>query len=951
MKKFLIYVIVIVTGLFLGFTVYYLSLNNEEIKLTISNENYLYYNSGEGFALPISWTKASSQTTLNVEVSNEEVLTYDADEKWFDCHNGGLASVTITPSNTRFGPFVFEVYVGDGSLNFGYAIRSLDEFSNIGNISEDPRFSLDKSYILTTDIYLTENWSPLGAFTGKFNGNGHVIYNLSVTSGTKTGLFETVEANGIVENIKFNNAKIEGSFENAGIVAGVNKGTIGKIQIVSATIKNTNTASNTGAIAGQNIMDTTSAVVNMCSVNADIDAVGNVGGFVGLNKSSIIANSRAVVNLTAGDAAKLGGIAGVVNSTYTADKKYYSSLIKNTYVVINSLNKAETSVVGAVVGSNQEETYAQQVLYNSYVGSIYSLAEGLEVQSVGEGSEIISAQSAQNLILTAKATLVNESTYAGYNFDTVWYIDGSMANIDFTSMYENFRVLSVGAQISSEEVSLEDMLNTLRLNPSVDIDYVVSQDTELDLGGIAWQTIAPTAIKPLTASISVAEGVTCTIKNFKLQGEQSSHVANSSFFGYISGNTTISGINFEEVSYEYATSADGYIAESGAIVATGILNGAVLQDINVNNITSFSSRNLMTGLICGYNQGSIINCHVNNSFVKEIKIASYTNSSAVNYGSIVGTNYGLVDNCSVDNIKLTIDVAVASNGKFNIGGIVGNTTGNVSNSATKGFEFETTNTGLMYVGGVIGYASATSNATISKCYSLANISIDTSSEGSYIGGVVSYLGNNVTLKNSFHDDGSLTARRVGGIVAYNYGKVLACYVGKVNIKAYQGAGLVMYIYGNMSNCYTLAHLNGYSTGKNAAVSGLCHDTYSGSSLTNCFSDATFSGSATRYAETTCYFRMAQPTKFFAEYIGQQNVDGGKIEKNIVLVNNGANIQYTSGMFNKKDGWIDCSKEDCLGKNGYSVFKNNGFDGTIWNFDGENAYPTLKNMPQKPVVSE
>ena len=247
MKKFLIYVVIVVTCLFLGFTVYYLTKNNETIYLTLSKDEAIYKNTGESIWLDnlIEWTKPYKDTTLEITSGDSNVVTYDENTKRFDCIGGGFTSITITPSNTNFGPFIFEIYVGDGTLNNPYVIETAQDLALIGN---DPelKFNLSNSYILTNDIELKSYnggvWTPLGAFTGNFDGNNYTIYNLNITSGSNAGLFASVENGAVVENVKFASATVNGTFDNVGLVAGVNRGTIGKCEVLSATITNTSTS-------------------------------------------------------------------------------------------------------------------------------------------------------------------------------------------------------------------------------------------------------------------------------------------------------------------------------------------------------------------------------------------------------------------------------------------------------------------------------------------------------------------------------------------------------------------------------------------------------------------------------------------------------------------------------------------------------------------------------------
>ena len=209
MKKFLLYVVVIVTLLFLGFTVYYLSLNDETITLNVSSNESVYINVGDSFKLPIKWTKPSKGTKLTVSGDNDSVLKYDEETQMFTGNGGGYTTITISTSNSQYGPFVFQVYVGDGTVGSPFVIKNAEELAKIG---KETLYATSKYYFLNDDIVLSSYsngiWAPIEDFDGHFNGNGHTIYDLRVNNTERAGLFATVKHGGYVENLRGGNESI-----------------------------------------------------------------------------------------------------------------------------------------------------------------------------------------------------------------------------------------------------------------------------------------------------------------------------------------------------------------------------------------------------------------------------------------------------------------------------------------------------------------------------------------------------------------------------------------------------------------------------------------------------------------------------------------------------------------------------------------------------------------------
>lgn len=940
MKKFLMYVIIVVTCLFLGFTVYYLAKNNETIYLTLNKDEAIYKNVGESLWLDnmIEWTKPYKDTTIAITSGDTNVVTYDENTKRFDCVGGGFTTVTITPSNTAFGPFIFEVYVGDGTATNPYVIDTAQELALIGN---DPelKFNLSNSYILTCDMDLkvinNGVWTPLGAFTGKFDGNNHTLYNLNLTSTSNAGLFTSVENGAIVENVKFASAVVNGAFDNVGLVAGVNRGTIGKCEVLSADITNTSATGNTGAIAGSNLYDITSAMINMCSANVKIATNGNTGGLVGYNKSSIVLNSRAIINeYNATDAqAVFGGLVGVNESTYVdTDTTYYASAIKNSYVVINAV-AGQTALTGAIVGKNIEQTYTGQLFYNTYVGTLYCLNSGITAEAVADGASLLSSEAVSELKLVSRDALKESATYNGYNFDNIWVLNTSeIANINYDGSYETYKVVAIGKELTQNEVDIYDFLTSVKADPSnITTTYRVTEDLTLDIfektNSYYWNTIAPNSSSPMLASIIVDDGVTFTIKNFILKD------SNSSFFGYISGNTLIKGITFENVTVESCTH------DSSGIVATELNSGATLQNITVKDFVSVRTNSQNVGLICGRNIGSIINCNIENSTQKILTVQTQDNLLSI--GGIVGYNDGYVTGCSVDKIKVNIDTTVKANGNVNFGGIAGTTSAGISNSKVLEFVCDTTATGTIYAGGIVGYV-AESSAVINKCYSNMNVKIGLGNTSSYLAGIAGYLSSGASVKGCFYNSNELNASKVAGLVGINYGTVYSSYVGEnATLTGNLVGGLVNLSHGKTTDCYVLAKLQG--VGSNSILAGFAYFMYKENYMEHNFSNATFAGSGKYYAESKTEFRTNVLANL-VNIVAGNKVEAGTTKNNIVLVNNGAHVQQSSALLNLYEGYIETNVEECKGEGNYSIFKDTaGFDVNIWNFDNTGEFPTLREV--------
>ena len=130
-------------------------------------------------------------------------------------------------------------------------------------------------------------------------------------------------------------------------------------------------------------------------------------------------------------------------------------------------------------------------------------------------------------------------------------------------------------------------------------------------------------------------------------------------------------------------------------------------------------------------------------------------------GGVAGTNYGTIENCSVDG--------TLTNNRHYLGGVVGNNYGSIIGCSSSG-----TITGTSpNVGGIGGQSVG---GTIMACYSVANIKGRSSS-----GGVLGQTNRETVVIACYHAKASVTgeqSRMIGGVIGWNYGKVTACYWGK-----------------------------------------------------------------------------------------------------------------------------------------------------------------------------
>ena len=243
--------------------------------------------------------------------------------------------------------------------NGSYTVTSADGLMNIAKLVNGGKS--DINITLDTDIDLTgKDWTPIGtdydnAYTGTFDGGGHTITGLTVTTNDqyaglfgylgKFGKFCTVKnvvmdgiqitcnhrlgsAGGVagysravtIENCSVSGS-VSGTMRAGGVVGGQNGGSITGCSS-SATVKGT---LNVGGVAGEtNSGATMAACYATGNVTIEIDPINNTlgGGLVGFNARGSVLACYATGNVTSTGSSTvnvyIGGFCGYNSTTVTA---------------------------------------------------------------------------------------------------------------------------------------------------------------------------------------------------------------------------------------------------------------------------------------------------------------------------------------------------------------------------------------------------------------------------------------------------------------------------------------------------------------------------------------------------------------------------------------------------------------------------------------------------------
>ena len=254
-------------------------------------------------------------------------------------------SAAITPEAGKFYNITLDKdkgYTDDGQGN--YTVTSAEGLKNIAKLVNE-QWNLGINITLTADIDLSGiDWTPIGIdynhqYKGTFNGGGHTITGLTVTTSDQyAGLFGYIGSGGTVKDV-----------------------TLEGVQIAT-----THSVGDAGGVAGYSYGN-----IENCSVSGSVSVSGMngfAGGVVGYQSGGFLTECSSSATVNAGN--KAGGVAGATNSGAILTACYATGS-----VTLVSNNDIGTYFAGGVVGSNGgsciQACYAWGSVTGSGSGTIY----------------------------------------------------------------------------------------------------------------------------------------------------------------------------------------------------------------------------------------------------------------------------------------------------------------------------------------------------------------------------------------------------------------------------------------------------------------------------------------------------------------------------------------------------------------------------------------------------
>ena len=760
MKKFLIFLVVIVVGVSLGLTTYYFMRDDETISI---NTKEIYCNVGdvistEDLNIVITRPYSYRNTTFDYNAGGpavQSMINYDETNGYYTALAGGETTLVITTTNKRCPEFRISVHIGNGTEEYPYYIDNQADLQKMGDV-----YALDANYSLINNFTLTQSFQPIGynystdtwvGFSGTFNGNGHTIsgLNLSGTDYTNAGLFYSLN-NANVTNLNINSANINGSYDYAGALTGnATNSVVSNIFVTNSSITNLKDNSVTGGVLGA-ITGATSklSVSSTENVNITLGSAVETGETEGETETT----PATPISVTA------GGLVGIVDqSTVQATKA-------NSTVTVQNATGDISGFVGRFVIGTDTGSIFESLSLSTIVGS-----DNASFVSTVQKSTNYNDNNSQPLVHFAGNVVVTNGIVAIRNYDE--------------TMYETFFNEQNSLYLVRELNSADDMVATLA--PTDYVFYAVSQTSKVMWDNSAW-TLAPGAVPVLNMTNS---SLSTLSSQYLLKDLTEDSV------GDVDGTTDDNATAFIE--YLQNNADNGVITDKKIVLEADIdlTNRAYTPFALVNSVFDGNSHTI-TGLTITDNNGYAgLFTYLDNSTVTNLTLEGVTMSAnATNAGAIAGRVYSSTANSSSEISNVTVNYPATAddvNGQItNFGGIVGVVENNsaVRNVAVNNLNVASTSQ-FENAGGIAGVVtsgrvenSIVHNATI---YGRTNV-----------GGVV---GNNSDRVNGITGDvdvyytASVTNAQIGGVAGLNAGTIYDVNL-DVNITV-ENVGATIYVGG------------------------------------------------------------------------------------------------------------------------------------------------------------
>ena len=301
---------------------------------------------------------AAGTTFITCTFTNGKTFVYKM-KNATDWQAGGEYTYTVSLAAAKDLGYTIE-------SNGSYTVTSADGLMNIAKLVNGGK--TDINITLTADIDLTgKNWTPIGTsfsnkYTGTFDGGGHTIKGLTVTTNDQfVGLFGYLDKAGTVKNVVMEGIQITSNHgsSQAGGVVGFSRGTIENCSVsgsVSGTVY-------VGGVVGAQW----NGSITGCSSSATVKGTVYVGGVAGQTNggatlTACYATGNVIIEIAPKKNISGGGLVGTnggkgVRACYATGNVTSTGSSTGNVHIFGLLGDNYTTVTACYWKNNQERGY------------------------------------------------------------------------------------------------------------------------------------------------------------------------------------------------------------------------------------------------------------------------------------------------------------------------------------------------------------------------------------------------------------------------------------------------------------------------------------------------------------------------------------------------------------------------------------------------------------------
>ncbi len=264
---------------------------------------------------PVSWTGSvltlASAHDLNLSASLAHSGTGSGLTLRADAECGGLGGITAGPSSISGDTtaYTHDAFASAGVMASGVMTvwTLLDSTNEIALMAPSGNFALG------CDVSgLSGGFAPVPGFSGNFDGLGHAVVDLLVSSGN--GMFTELKDGAVISNLLLVRPRIISTSANVGALAGAaTRALVSNVAVVAGSVQGGN---GTGGLIGA----VSASDLNEIYVSGTVTGGDDTGGVVGaidavgllLGETASLSNTMSKAKVTG--AAKVGGIAGAIGT-------------------------------------------------------------------------------------------------------------------------------------------------------------------------------------------------------------------------------------------------------------------------------------------------------------------------------------------------------------------------------------------------------------------------------------------------------------------------------------------------------------------------------------------------------------------------------------------------------------------------------------------------------------